>query len=72
MNCASLWSMVQDKTDALRATGAQRVISQDCGCLMNIGGAFEKQGAGPITQHVAEFLWERTEATQAEALRGRS
>lgn len=53
-------AMVQDKTDALRATAAQCVISQDCGCLMNIGGAFEKQGGGPQTLHVAEFLWERT------------
>lgn len=53
-------AMVQDKTDALRATGAQRIISQDCGCLLNIGGAFEKQGDGPATQHIAEFLWERT------------
>ena len=26
-------AMVQDKTDALRATAAQCVISQDCGCL---------------------------------------
>jgi L-lactate dehydrogenase complex protein LldE len=53
-------AMVKDKTDALRATGAERVISQDCGCLMNIGGAFEHQGDGPVTQHVAEFLLERT------------
>jgi len=53
-------AMVKDKTDALRATGAQRVISQDCGCLMNIGGALERQGNGPQTQHIAEFLWERT------------
>jgi L-lactate dehydrogenase complex protein LldE len=53
-------AMVKDKTDALRATGAERVISQDCGCLMNIGGAFDKQGNGPSTQHIAEFLWERT------------
>jgi L-lactate dehydrogenase complex protein LldE len=52
--------MVKDKTDALRATGATRVVSQDCGCLMNIGGAFARQGSGPVTQHVAEFLWERT------------
>ena len=43
--------------------GAERVISQDCGCLMNIGGAFEKQGRQPpTTQHIAEFLWERTHA----------
>ena len=63
-------AMVRDKTDALRATGAQRVISQDCGCLMNIGGAFAHQHATapvgdpgaepPATQHIAEFLWERT------------
>lgn len=53
-------AMVKDKTDALRATGAARVLSQDCGCLMNIGGAFEKQGNGPNTQHIAEFLLERT------------
>ncbi|MDJ0834535.1 MAG: (Fe-S)-binding protein [Gammaproteobacteria bacterium] len=57
-------AMVQDKTDSLRATGAERVISQDCGCLMNIGGAFAKQGnQPPATQHIAEFLWERTHAT---------
>ena len=53
-------AMVKDKTDALRATGAERVISQDCGCLMNIGGALEHQGNGPVTQHIAEFLLERT------------
>jgi L-lactate dehydrogenase complex protein LldE len=53
-------AMVKDKTDALRATGATRVVSQDCGCLMNIGGAFDKQGDGPAIQHIAEFLLERT------------
>lgn len=55
-------AMVKDKTDALRATGAERVISQDCGCLMNIGGAFARQSGSerPRTQHIAEFLWERT------------
>ncbi len=53
-------AMVKDKTDALRETGAGRVISQDCGCLMNIGGALDKQGRGPTTQHIAEFLLERS------------
>jgi L-lactate dehydrogenase complex protein LldE len=52
-------AMVNDKTESLRATGAQRVISQDCGCLMNIAGALQKQGNGLKTQHIAEFLWER-------------
>ena len=54
-------AMVKDKTDALRATGAERVVSQDCGCLMNIGGALEHQGVTLPTQHIAEFLWERSE-----------
>ena len=53
-------AMVEDKTRALRDTGAERVLSQDCGCLMNIGGAFGHQGQGPAIQHIAEFLWERT------------
>lgn len=53
-------AMVRAKTEALRATGADCVVSQDCGCLMNIGGAFEHQGGGPRTRHIAEFLWERT------------
>jgi L-lactate dehydrogenase complex protein LldE len=57
-------AMVQDKTDSLRATGAERVISQDCGCLMNISGALKKQqmdgqGDSISTQHIAEFLLER-------------
>ncbi len=60
-------AMVKDKTDALRATGAERVVSQDCGCLMNIGGAFAKQqadgdGRALPTQHIAEFLMERCHA----------
>ena len=53
-------AMVTDKTNAIRKTGAQQVISQDCGCLMNISGAFEKQGNPPDAKHIAEFLWERT------------
>ena len=55
-------AMLKDKTDSLRASGAERVISQDSGCLMNISGAFEQQGEGPSTQHIAEFLWERSHA----------
>ena len=56
-------AMVTDKTNSIRATGAEQVISQDCGCLMNIGSALEKQGDGPSTKHIAEFLWERTHAS---------
>ena len=55
-------AMVSDKTATLRATGADLVISQDCGCLMNIGGALDKQGHDLPTRHIAEFLWERSHA----------
>jgi L-lactate dehydrogenase complex protein LldE len=57
-------AMVEDKTRYLKDSGAELVISQDCGCLMNIGGAFKKQGSGPVTQHIAEFLWERSNASE--------
>jgi len=53
-------AMVADKCDALRDAAAETVVSQDCGCLMNIGGAFGKRGESVRTRHIAEFLWERT------------
>ncbi|MEJ2308203.1 MAG: (Fe-S)-binding protein [Gammaproteobacteria bacterium] len=55
-------AMVADKTDSIRQTGADILVSQDCGCLMNIDGAFGKQEDGPRCLHIAEFLWERTRA----------
>lgn len=53
-------AMVEDKTAAIRETGATVLVSQDSGCLMNISGAFEHQGSGPNSQHIAKFLLERT------------
>jgi L-lactate dehydrogenase complex protein LldE len=53
-------AMVRDKIDDIVQTGAKRVISGDCGCLMHIRGAMDKCGLGVDTQHLAEFLWERT------------
>lgn len=53
-------AMAADKTSAIAATGAEVLVSQDCGCLMNLGGTFARSGTGPIVRHVAEFIWERT------------
>ena len=53
-------AMVADKTRALKASGAARVVSADCGCLMNINGALEKQNESLRGQHLATFLWQRT------------
>ncbi|MBX3617727.1 (Fe-S)-binding protein [Nitrosomonas sp.] len=52
-------AMVLEKCRHICATGAQQLVSQDYGCLMNIGSALEKQGVALAHQHIAEFLWER-------------
>jgi L-lactate dehydrogenase complex protein LldE len=36
------------------------VVSADCGCLLNINGAFEKQGESLRGEHLASFLLRRT------------
>lgn len=53
-------AMVKDKVEALESTAAAKVVSGDCGCLMNITGAMKKAGSAMEGQHIAEFLLERT------------
>lgn len=53
-------AMVKDKTAALKGSGATEVVSADCGCLLNINGAFAKQGEGLEGEHLASFLWRRS------------
>ena len=55
-------AMVADKTANIKNTGVKQLVSQDAGCLMNISGAFDYQGAGPKCDHIANFLWDRTHA----------
>ncbi|HEY6897838.1 MAG TPA: (Fe-S)-binding protein [Rhodocyclaceae bacterium] len=52
-------AMVQDKTASLAATGCERVVSADCGCLLNIGHAAEHQGRNLSAGHLASFVVER-------------
>ncbi len=61
-------AMVADKTQSLLASGAEQVVSADCGCLMNINGAFEKQNIPLLGQHLASFLWQRTQVKQEPSL----
>jgi len=53
-------AMVKDKADAISRSGAERLVSGDCGCLMNINGHMARRGDGIPNQHIASFLWERT------------
>ncbi|MFP5390515.1 MAG: (Fe-S)-binding protein [Gammaproteobacteria bacterium] len=52
-------AMVKDKIAASLATGCRRLVSADCGCLLNIGHAAKAQGAGLEVEHMASFLWRR-------------
>jgi L-lactate dehydrogenase complex protein LldE len=53
-------AMVEDKTADVEKTGASVVLSADAACLLNVGGALEKQGSSVRAMHLADFLWERT------------
>ena len=60
-------AIVTDKVASIRDSGAQRVISADCGCLLNITGRSAKQDeiagrseASLPGDHLATFLWKRT------------
>lgn len=60
-------AIVSDKVDSLVATGAERVVSADSGCLMNILGHAAKRdeiagrsAASLPGEHLASFLWRRT------------
>ncbi|GAB3664016.1 (Fe-S)-binding protein [Ramlibacter alkalitolerans] len=62
-------AMVSDKLDALRDTGADVVVSADCGCLLNLHHAAEKRRAAgealPRMVHLASFLREQGGAEDA-------
>jgi len=60
-------AMVADKTRALKESGAHRVLSADCGCLLNLNGALEKQREALRGQHLASFLWQRTQKPRGAA-----
>jgi len=65
-------AIVTDKVASIKDTGTQCVVSADCGCLMNITGRAAKQdelaGQSPLSltgEHLASFLWQRTEKASA-------
>lgn len=62
-------AMVGDKLDAVRASGAEVLVSADCGCLLNLHHAAEKRRAGgeslPRCVHLASFVRERLGADDA-------
>lgn len=55
-------AMVRDKVASACATGCERLVTADCGCMLNIGHAAEHEGAPLAVEHLASFLWRRTGA----------
>ncbi len=62
-------AMVADKLDSIRDSGADVLVSADCGCLLNLHHAAEKRRADgdalPRCVHLASFVRERLGAADA-------
>jgi L-lactate dehydrogenase complex protein LldE len=62
-------AMVNDKLDAIRDSGAEVLVSGDCGCLLNLHHAAEKRRAAgetlPRCVHLSSFVRERLGAADA-------
>ncbi len=48
--------MVADKIANVQASGAETLVSCDMSCLMNIGGALNRQGSNIKVRHLAQIL----------------
>lgn len=48
--------ILQDKLDAIQASGADTVVASDLGCLMQIAGGMSRKGQAAKTMHIAELL----------------
>lgn len=53
-------AMAADKVEAIAQTGADTLLSADCGCLLNLTHTIEKEGRRLPGEHLASFLWQRT------------
>src|SRR5713101_16999 len=49
-------SMLEDKMARIKESGAEVVVANDCGCLMQIGGGLSRAGEKIEVRHLAEVL----------------
>jgi L-lactate dehydrogenase complex protein LldE len=49
-------SMMDRKLTAIAASGADRLVSCDLGCLLHLEGGLHRRGAAITVQHLAELL----------------
>ena len=62
-------AILDEKLQNIEATGADAVVANDCGCLMNIRGAMNRRGMRQRALHIAEVLAVGADAA-GEAPRG--
>lgn len=55
-------AIVEKKTEAIAASGADTLLAGDLGCLMNMAGKAQRQGQSIQARHVAEVLADMTDA----------
>jgi len=48
--------MLERKLDAVAASGAERLVSCDLGCLLHLGGGLHRRGSPVRPQHLAEIV----------------
>ena len=53
-------AMAGDKVDSIKETAAEAFISADCGCMLNLNHTLQKRGDRLQGQHLATFLWQRS------------
>ena len=54
-------SMMDRKLTAIQASGAERLVSCDLGCLLHLEGGLRRRGAAIKVQHLAELVDEALE-----------
>jgi L-lactate dehydrogenase complex protein LldE len=55
-------SMMERKLACVAASGADRLVSGDLGCLMHLGGGLRRQGSALKVQHIAQVIDEAQSA----------
>jgi L-lactate dehydrogenase complex protein LldE len=60
-------AMTADKVDAIVATGAPLLVSQDLGCLTNLDGTARYRGERVRAVHIATLVWERLQGAPVSA-----
>jgi L-lactate dehydrogenase complex protein LldE len=52
-------AMLADKVARIKESGAEVLVANDCGCLMQIGGGLHRAGVAIETRHLAQVLASR-------------